>query len=236
MNLGSGFTTMEHGTFPVPPPAVVQLVKDRPVFAFGPASERTTPTGAALAVTLAGRFGPMPNGVLKAVGYGAGSWDTEGVPNVLRAVILAEEPGSGTVCVIEALIDDMTPELLAGALETLRADGALDVFVTPVQGKKHRPAWTVTILCRPGEEDVIGDLLLEHTTTTGLRFSLWRRRELPRETKTLETPHGPLRVKVITLPSGRTRFHAEWEDVKALSAKTGVPAREIAETLHKWLP
>ncbi len=236
MNLGSGFTTMEHGTFPVPPPAVVELVRDRPVFAFGPATERTTPTGAALAATMARRFGPMPAGVLRASGYGAGSKDTEGAPNVLRAVLLSEEPAEGLVSVSEALIDDMTPELLAGALEALRAGGALDVFVTPVQGKKHRPAWTVTVLSPPSEEARLADLLLEHTTTTGVRTSRWTRRELPRETKTVDTPHGPLRVKVITLPSGRTRAHAEWEDVKTLSGKAGVPAREIAENLHKWLP
>ncbi len=236
MNLGSGFTTMEHGTFPVPPPAVVELVRDRPVFAFGPATERTTPTGAALAVTMARRFGPMPAGVLRASGYGAGSKDTEGAPNVLRALLIAGEPGDGLVCVVEALIDDMTPELLAGALEVLRAGGALDVFVTPVQGKKHRPAWTVTVLCLPAEEARLADLLLEHTTTTGVRASRWRRRELPREIRTVDTPHGPLRVKVITLPSGRTRAHAEWDDLEALSGKAGVPAREIAENLHKWLP
>ena len=236
INLGSGFTTMEHGTFPVPPPAVVELLKGRPVFAFGPAVERTTPTGAVLAVTLARRFGPMPAGVLRAAGYGAGSKDTEGTPNVLRAVLLAEEPGDGLVGVTEAQIDDMTPELLAGALEVVRTAGALDVFVTPVQGKKHRPAWTVTVLYPPADEAVIGDLLLEHTTTTGVRSSLWKRRELPRTITTVETPHGPLRVKVITLPSGRTRMHAEWEDVKALSRAAGVPAREIAENFHKWLP
>ena len=235
MNLGSGTTVMEHGTFPVPPPAVAELLKGVPVFSQGPAMELTTPTGAALAVVLAERFGPLPAGRLKAVGYGAGSREAPGPPNVLRVLILDEDPADGLVALVEAQVDDMSPEFLGGALDALRAAGALDVFVTPVQAKKGRPAWTVSALCAPGEEERFADLLLEQTTTIGARFSLWRRRELAREVRTVETPFGPLRVKVVTTPSGRLRSHPEWEDVKALAAKEGVPAREIAEALSRWL-
>lgn len=236
LNLGSGMTVMEHGAFPVPPPAVVELLKGVPVFSHGPSMELTTPTGAALAVTLAERFGPLPAGRLRAAGYGAGSREAPGPPNVLRVLLLDEEPAEGLVALAEAQVDDMSPELLGGALDALRAAGALDVFVTPVQGKKGRPAWTVSLLCAPGEEERFADLLLEQTTTIGARFSLWRRRELAREVRTVQTPYGPLRVKVVTSPSGRVRSHPEWEDVKALSEKAGLVPSQLLREIGALLP
>jgi pyridinium-3,5-bisthiocarboxylic acid mononucleotide nickel chelatase len=235
LNLGSGFTEMEHGTFPVPPPAVAQLVRGFPVFAFGPPTERTTPTGAALATTLARAFGPLPRGTVKSVGYGAGTKDTQGAPNVLRAMLLCEEPAEGLIAVVEAQVDDMSPELLAGALDVLRSQGARDVFLTPVQTKKGRAAWTVTALCGAGEETRFADLLLEHTTTTGARFSRCERRELARELITVQTPYGPLRVKRVTTPSGHLRMHPEWEDVKAMSEGAGVPAHQLLQELAPLL-
>ncbi len=236
LNLGSGFTTMEHGTFPVPPPAVAELVRDVPVFSFGPAMERTTPTGAALATTLSSSFGPLPRGVLKGTGYGAGTKDTTGAPNVLRAMLLAEEPLEGLVGVVEAQLDDMSPELLAGALDTLRGLGALDVCAMPVQAKKGRPGWTVAVLCPAGDEPRFADLLMEHTTTIGARFATWSRRELPREEESVETPHGPLRVKVVALPSGRRRSHPEWEDLKALAERAGLTPLQLLQDLRPLLP
>ena len=235
MNLGSGFTTMEHGTFPVPPPAVVEILKGVPVFSAGAPLERTTPTGAALAVTLARRFGPLPRGRIAGVGYGAGSHDSEGAPNVLRALLVAEEPADGAVAVIETQVDDTSPELLAGALEAIRAQGALDLFLTPVVAKKGRPGCLVTLLCGVGEESRFADLLLEHTSTTGVRFTRWERRELPREVVSVATPRGPVRVKRITAPSGARRSHIEWEDLRALSEGTGVPALLLLQELETFL-
>ncbi len=235
LNLGSGFTVMEHGTFPVPPPAVAELVTGFPVFAFGAPTERTTPTGAALATTLSRRFGPLPRGTVQAVGYGAGTKNTEGAPNVLRVLLLNEEPDEGLVSVVEAQVDDMSPELLAGALHVLRSQGALDVFLAPVQTKKGRPAWTVTVICGAGEEARFADLLLEHTTTIGARFSRWERRELHREVVTLQTPHGPLRVKRVTTPSGAIRLHPEWDDLRSMSERTGIPAQTLLQHLGPYL-
>lgn len=235
MNLGSGFTVMEHGTFPVPPPAVAELVTGFPVFAFGPPTERTTPTGAALATTLARRFGPLPSGTVKAVGYGAGTKNTEGAPNVLRAILLAESPAEGLVGVVEAQVDDMSPELLAGAADVLRSQGALDVSLAPVQAKKGRPAWAVTVLCPAGAEPRFADMLMEHTSTIGARFSRWERRELKRAILTVETPRGPLRVKAVITPSGRRRLHPEWDDVKAMSEKAGIPAQQLLEEIGPYL-
>ena len=235
LNLGSGFTVMEHGTFPVPPPAVAELVTGFPVFAFGSPTERTTPTGATLATTLARRFGPLPRGIVKAVGYGAGTKNTEGAPNVLRVLLLDEEPAEGLVGVVEAQVDDMSPELLAGALDVIRSKEALDVFLAPVQTKKGRAAWTVTVLCSAGEEARFADLLMEHTTTIGARFSRWERRELKREVAIVETPHGPLRVKVVTTPAGHRRLHPEWEDVKAMSERLGIPAQQLLQEIGPYL-
>ena len=235
LNLGSGLTVMEHGTFPVPPPAVAELLKGRPVFSFGEPMERTTPTGAALAVALSQSFGPLPRGTLKATGYGAGTKDTPGAPNALRVLLLEEGPSEALVAVIEAQIDDITAEVLAGALDSLRAEGARDVFVTPATGKKNRPVWTVTVICGVGEEARYADLLLERTTTTGVRMNRWERRELRREIRTVTTPAGELRVKAITLPSGRVRLHPEWEDLNRLAEAAGIPALEMAERLARWL-
>lgn len=231
MNLGSGFTEMEHGTFPVPPPAVAELVTGFPVFSFGPALERTTPTGAALATTLAQAFGPLPAGRIEKVGYGAGTKDSPGAPNVLRAVLLAEEPAQGRVSVLECHIDDMSPQPLASALDSLRDMGALDVICGPVQGKKGRAGWMVTLLCPLGEERRFSEAILERTTTIGVRYSQWDRIELPRHILTLETPYGPLRVKEVTLPSGATRRHPEWEDVRALAQKAGVSELQLLQKL-----
>ncbi|MGC8762165.1 MAG: nickel pincer cofactor biosynthesis protein LarC [Acidobacteriota bacterium] len=236
LNLGSGFTTMAHGTFPVPPPAVVELTRGLPVFSFGPPLERTTPTGAALARVLSSRFGPMPSGTLKAAGLGAGTHDSPGVPNVLRLLLLAEGPQEGLVSVLEAQIDDMTPELLAGAVEQLRSGGALDVTLTAVQAKKGRGAWLLTLLCPPAEEERMARRILETTTTTGVRLSRWERREAPREVVAVETPWGVIRCKRITLPSGRTRLHPEWEDLEAAARRAGRPALEVAEGLSRFLP
>lgn len=236
LNLGSGFTVMEHGTFPVPPPAVVELLKGVPTFSFGPPVERTTPTGAALAVGLSGRFGPRPAGCIRAAGHGAGTRDTAGAPNVLRVFLVEEAPAEGAVVVMEANLDDMSPEYLGGALETLRREGARDVSVTPVQGKKHRPGWVVTLLCGVGEESRFAELMLRHTTTAGVRFSRWERLELAREEEWVETPWGTLRVKRLSLPDGTVRRHPEWDDVEAMAQTAGLDTLDLAERLRPLLP
>jgi pyridinium-3,5-bisthiocarboxylic acid mononucleotide nickel chelatase len=236
LNLGSGFTVMEHGTFPVPPPAVAELVKGVPTFSCGAPMERTTPTGAAIAVTLARRFGTLPAGAIQAVGHGAGTKDSPGVPNVLRVFRIAEAPGEGLVAVVEATLDDMSAEHLGGAVETIRKAGARDVTVTPGQGKKHRPVWVVTVLCGAGEEGRFADLLLEHTTTAGVRFSTWQRRELPRTEVRIETPWGPLRIKRLSLPSGGARLHPEWDDVETLASAAGISPIQMVERLRGLIP
>ena len=184
---------------------------------------------------MARSFGPLPRGTVKAVGYGAGTKDTEGAPNLLRVILMAEEPGEGLVIVVEAQVDDATPEYLAGALDYIRTCGALDVFVTPVLAKKGRPGWTVSVICEACQEGLFADLLLEHTTTIGVRYSRWERRELPREVITLDTPHGPIRVKVVTTPSGRRRSHPEWDDIKALADKAGLSPLQLLQEIGPYL-
>lgn len=236
LNLGSGFTVMEHGTFPVPPPAVAQLVEGIPTFAFGAPIERTTPTGAALATTWSRRFGLLPAGTIQKTGYGAGTKETPGAPNVLRAFLIAEEATAGAVMVLECHLDDMTPQLLAGALDTLRDMGARDVTCTPTSGKKGRSGWKVTLLCDVGQEKAFSEELLLRTTTIGVRFSRWERMELPRRIFEVETPHGTLRVKEVTLPDGSLRRHPEWDDLRVLSQISGINElqllRELASLIH----
>ncbi len=233
LNLGSGFTVMEHGTFPVPPPAVVELVKGFPTFAFGEPIERTTPTGAALATTFSRRFGSLPRGRIQRVGHGAGTRETGGAPNVLRALLVAEEPAEGAVMVLEAHLDDINPQYLAGALDRLREMGALDVTTTSVHGKKGRSGWIVTVLCNVGEEKLYAEALLARTTTIGVRWSRWERSELPREVVVLETPYGPVRAKKVTLPDGQTRHQPEWDDIKLLSDKNNINYLQLLDFINK---
>jgi len=235
LNLGSGFTTMEHGTFPVPPPAVAQLVTGIPTFAFGEPMERTTPTGAALATTLARRFGSIPAGRIQRAGYGAGTKDTKGAPNVLRAFLVAEASTEGAVMVLECHLDDMTPQLLAGALDSLRDMGARDVICTPVHGKKGRTGWQVTLLCDLGQERTFAEELLTRTTTIGVRFSRWERVELPRRILEIETPHGTLRVKEVTLPDGSTRRQPEWDDLRVISQISGLSELQLLQEYHSLI-
>jgi uncharacterized protein (DUF111 family) len=214
---------------------VVELVKGVPTFSFGSPIERTTPTGAALATTLARRFGPLPSGRIQRAGYGAGTKETPGAPNVLRALLVAEEPAEGVVAVLECHLDDMTPQLLAGALDTLRDMGARDLTCAPVQGKKGRSGWMVTLLCEIGQERAFAEALLTRTSTIGVRFSKWERIELPRRILTVETPYGTLRVKEVTLPDGSTRRHPEWDDLRVLSQISGISELQLLTNYHSLI-
>ncbi len=239
INAGGGTVRCAHGIMPVPAPATALLLAGAPVYGTDGTGELTTPTGAALAAEWADAFGPMPEMTVTAVGHGAGAKDLPDRANVLRAVIgdaagtaAAENlPGTpGMVTVMETLVDDMTGEMLAPAMEALLAAGALDVFAAPVTGKKGRPAHLLTVLCAPGGETETARLLFDHTTTLGVRFREERRITLGREWRAVETPFGPVRVKIGLRADGAPPlYHPEHDSCREAARLSGAPVRRIAE-------
>ena len=239
LNLGSGFVTFSHGTFPVPAPATAELVRGFPVYSRGPAVELTTPTGAAVATALADSFGPMPLMTVEAVGYGAGGHDFEGYPNLLRVFIGdagpdahgGREPGGlyeeDVVFQVEANIDDMDPRLYGHAMDRLLAAGALDVWLTPIIMKKSRPAVTLSVLAASEDLSAVIDTVMRQTTTFGVRVRRLERRKLRREIHKVTTKHGPVRVKLGYIGDRLVKAVPEYEDVRAASEKTGTPVADI---------
>ncbi len=225
LNVGSGTVRTEHGILPVPAPATAELLRDKPVYARGPEVELTTPTGAAIASTLAAGFGPMPAMRISATGYGAGGRDFAEHANVLRLIIgeKSQAPESTTVSIIEANIDDSTPEVLGYAMERLLEGGALDVTITPLLMKKNRLGTMLSVIARPEDQERLAQIVLLETSTLGLRIHTAERRVQARSIIEVETPHGKVRVKVAA--SGA--FAPEYEDCRRLARETGTPLRQI---------
>ncbi len=230
LHVGRGMTTMEHGTFPVPPPATVEILKGRPVYATHVEGELVTPTGAALAASLAADFGPLPPMRVRKVGYGAGSKQFDHHPNLLRVLYgdLLEEPVlRETVLVLETTIDDMNPQVYGHLMDRLFAAGALEVFYTPIQMKKNRPGTMVKVICpEPRLEDVTA-VIFRETTTIGFRYQAMGRIELARRIETARTPYGPVRMKVSVYNGEVVQATPEYEDCRRAALKAGVPLREV---------
>ncbi len=234
LNLGSGTVETEHGVLPVPAPATAALVEGRPVYARGPAVELTTPTGAAIATTLACRFGVLPPMRISSTGYGAGGHDFPGQTNVLRVILgqATGAPEATTVSIIEANVDDLSPEVLAYAVERLLEAGALDATLEPVQMKKGRLGTMLRVIARPETREDLAQLIFAETSTFGLRLWDAERRVAERRWVEVETPHGKVRVKV----SGEGWYAPEYEDCRALARQSGVPLkRVVAEAIHAYL-
>lgn len=225
INVGSGTVNTEHGVLPVPAPATTDLLVGKPVYSRGPAVELTTPTGAALMSTLAAQFGPMPPMRIQTAGYGAGDRDFTENANVLR--VLTGEPTGATettaVTVLEANIDDSTPEVLGYAMERLLDAGALDVTVTPVQMKKNRPGSMLSVIAKPEDQEQLAAVLFAETSTLGLRLYGAERRVQRRELVPVQTSFGTVRVKF----SDTGSFAPEYEDCRKLAAEKGVPLRAV---------
>jgi uncharacterized protein (TIGR00299 family) protein len=236
--VGSGTVTAAHGTLPVPAPATARLLEGFPVDFTPLEGERTTPTGAALATTLARAFGPPPPFTLIAQGLGAGGRDPQDRPNVLR-ILLGEAAAAGvgrrTLAVVETTIDDASPQTVAHVAQRLLDLGARDAFVTPVLMKKGRPGVTVTALCDPERVDEVAALLFGETSTIGLRVRLEERRELAREEARVRLPEGEVRLKVVTLPDGRRRARPEYESLAELARASGASLEALAaRALAAW--
>jgi hypothetical protein len=228
LNLGSGEVEMAHGRFPVPAPATARLVEGVPVYGAGE-GELLTPTGALLVTAYATSWGPLPAMRVERIGYGAGTRDPKRRPNVLRLLIgeaLAEK-GDETVLVLECELDDMSPELLAPLLEQLLEAGALDAYLTPILMKKGRPGQLVSVLAPPSRREAVEELLFRETTTLGVRSREWERRTLERESVSVATPWGEVRVKLGRRGDRLYNASPEFEDCRRLARDSGTPLKEV---------
>ncbi len=225
INVGSGTVNTEHGTLPVPTPATTELLKDFPVYSAGPQSELTTPTGAALITTLAAGFGALPAIRVLSQGFGAGDKDFPQQANVLRVLIgeRTEAAEATVVTVLEANIDDSSPQVLGYTMERLFAAGALDVTLTPIFMKKNRPGTMVSVIAAPETVENLSGILFAETTTLGVRAHSADRRVLARYFAEVETIHGKVRVKYTDAGS----FAPEFDDCRKLAESRGVPLRTV---------
>jgi uncharacterized protein (TIGR00299 family) protein len=225
LNVGSGTVNTEHGVLPVPAPATAELLKDQPIYARGPSVELTTPTGAAIAVTLAADFGALPAMRVNATGYGAGDKDFSEHANVLR-VFIGEPSGAEeatTVAILEANIDDASPQVLGYAMERLLETGALDVTLESLLMKKNRPGMLLRVIARPEDREALAQMIFAETTTLGLRIYSAERRVKARRVAEVETRHGTVRIKIAENGS----FAPEYEDCRRIARETGLPLKEI---------
>ena len=232
VNLGSGNVRTAHGILPVPAPATARLLEGVPAYMSEVKGELCTPTGAALLRTFAAEFGPMPPCAIRAAGYGMGSKDF-GRANCVRVFLCDTDAAEGPndqVCELRANLDDMTGEALGFAMERLLAAGALDVFFTPVQTKKDRPAVLLTVLCKPHDADALAAELLRHTSTFGVRRTDCQRYAMQVSSETVETVHGPIRRKTGT-GYGLAKAKWEYEDLAAAEKRENLPLSRVLEDL-----
>lgn len=236
LNVGTGTVTMSHGTFPVPPPATARLVAGVPVYGEGE-GELLTPTGALLVTAHATEYGSLPAMRLEKTGHGAGGRDTKGRPNVLRLIVGedASPPDGDRVVVLETEVDDASPQLLGPLLDRLLGEGALDAFFTPVQMKKGRPGVLVTVIAEPRKREPLEELLFRETTTLGIRRQVWDRTVLQRESATVETAYGPIRVKIGRRGGVVYNASPEFDDCRRAAGEKGVAVKEVlAAALAAW--
>src|SRR5208337_2804086 len=240
LNVGGGTVKMVHGILPVPAPATARLLLGKPTYSNGVQKELVTPTGAAIVATLCDTFGPQPPMTVSAIGYGAGTADLEGQPNVLRLMVgesaeKVEGEHSEEIRVIEANLDDLNPQVYGYFVERALSAGALDVFTTAVQMKKNRPGTLLTVLCKPVDESKFQELLFAETTTLGVRSYTTQRRVLPREWETVATRYGEVRMKVARIHGQVVQVSPEYEDCRKLAEEKAVPLQRVMqEAMHAW--
>ncbi|OAK54395.1 nickel pincer cofactor biosynthesis protein LarC [Rhodococcoides kyotonense] len=234
VGLGIGQTHAAHGLLPVPAPATLGLLRGARVVGVDTDTETVTPTGAALLATSGTRYGPVPAMTMHSVGYGAGTRDTPGRPNVLTAVLgtpVSDADPVDAMVVLETNLDDVTGEVLAVVVERLLAAGAADAWISPGTGKKGRPMHTVSALCSQLAAATVEERLLAETGTLGVRRTIVDRRTLPRRWIDVEIEGMTVRVKV-----GPHRAKPEHDDLHRVSDATGIPVRTLADRVMASIP
>jgi pyridinium-3,5-bisthiocarboxylic acid mononucleotide nickel chelatase len=229
LNVGGGMVRSAHGLYPVPTPATARLLQGVPIYGGAQKTELVTPTGALLVTSYASAFGPVPAMKIRKVGYGAGSRDFPDTPNVLRVLVGDADPASAShsVVSIEAEIDDMNPQIFGLLMDRLLAEGALDVFYTSIQMKKNRPGTLLTVIAAPDARDQLTSTIFRETTTIGVRYRELRRECLDRETVTVETPLGPVRMKIARRNGEVLNASPEFEDCVRIATEHRRPLKDV---------
>jgi len=231
VNVGGGTVDCAHGTLPVPAPATLALLGDAPVYAAGPPMERVTPTGATILRMLDVQYASLPTLRIKASGYGAGGRDTPGQPNILRLLVGEEQTAqqdTEPIAILETVIDDSSPQLIAYVSELLLQSGAWDVYRISVQMKKGRTGTQLTVLCSPDLMPALRDLLFRETTTIGAHWRTETKMALQRDFAEVQTPWGLVKIKIARTQSGElTNAAPEYEDCRRIAELHKVPLKQV---------
>jgi hypothetical protein len=240
LNVGGGTVVCAHGAFPIPAPATLELLKHAPVYSGEIQKELVTPTGAAIVSVLASRFSQFPTMKTEKTGYGAGTRNFKNSPNVLRLTIgettavQHESPFPvEEITVLEANVDDMTPQVFGYVMEQALQNGALDAFGTPVQMKKSRPGMLLTVLCRTEDSQSLTKLILGETTTLGVRMRRESRAALTRRHVNVRTKWGEVRMKLANLNGSISNYAPEYEDCRQIAKEKKVPLKTVMQEAIK---
>jgi uncharacterized protein (TIGR00299 family) protein len=240
LNVGGGTVVCAHGAFPIPAPATLELLKNAPVYSGEIQKELVTPTGAAIVSVLASRFSQFPAMKTEKIGYGAGTRNFKNSPNVLRLTIgetTAAQHESPfpveEITVLEANVDDMTPQVFGYVMEQALQNGALDAFGTPVQMKKSRPGMLLTVLCRTEDSQRLTKFILSETTTLGVRMRRENRAALTRRHVSVTTRWGDVRMKLANLNGSISNYAPEYEDCRQIATEKKVPLKTVMQEAIK---
>ncbi|MGZ7094749.1 MAG: nickel pincer cofactor biosynthesis protein LarC [Candidatus Angelobacter sp.] len=239
LNVGGGTVVCAHGAFPIPAPATLELLKNAPVYSGEIQKELVTPTGAAIVSVLASRFSHFPTMKTEKIGYGAGTRNFKNSPNVLRLTVgetTAQHDSPFPVeeiTVLEANVDDMTPQVFGYVMEQALQSGALDAFGTPVQMKKSRPGMLLTVLCRTEDSQRLTKLILAETTTLGVRMRRESRAALTRRHVSVTTKWGNVRMKLANLNGSISNYAPEYEDCRQIAKEQKVPLKTVMQEAIK---
>ena len=235
IHVGSGFIDIAHGKFPVPAPAVAKLLAGVPVYSTEIDGELITPTAAAIITTVCDSYGTIPEMVVEADGYGAGTREYTKFPNALRLILgnststISAVPGRETVVTLETNIDDLSPQILGFVMDRAFELGALDCWFTPIQMKKNRPAAMLSVLCEPEKADELRGMIYAETTSIGIRSSVSERDCLEREIVSVSTVFGPIDVKIAKFNGVVVNVMPEYEHVKKAALEKGVAFRVVSD-------
>ena len=236
LNVGGGTVQCAHGTFPVPAPATLELLKGAPIYSSAVQAELVTPTGAAIVKTLARQFTAFPRMRMEKSGYGAGSRDLHGHPNVARLTVgetatsaISAKNASEAITVLESNLDDLNPQVFGYVMDRLFEEGTLDAFAVPVQMKKNRPGMLLTVLCKPEDADKLTQLIFTETTTLGVRRRDEARQILARRWESVSTPWGDVRIKIGSMNGTVTNYAPEYEDCRQIAVERHLPLKAVMQ-------
>ena len=231
IHVGSGFVDMDHGRYPIPPPAVSELLTGYPIYYTGLEGELITPTGAAIIATICDEYQCLSDFRLECNGYGAGTREFEGFPNVLRLMLGDSADGAietnENLSLLESNLDDCSGEALGYLMDEALSRGALDCWFTPIQMKKNRPATLVSLLCRDSEKDKLKKLLYTETSTIGIRMRNITRECLQREMSVLDSEYGRIDLKISRYEGRVVNVKPEFGQMQEAARTSGVELKKV---------